>query len=189
MLADSQFDASAPARERILYQASALFYQAGIRATGIDRIIAEAGVTKVTFYRHFPSKQDLIIAFLQRRHQCWLAAFSAQLTEALAQGQSFDRALGTTLLSWFQEERFRGCAFINAAAELGNDNPQCMALVQMHKQQMYSEIASALRAQPQWVIQSVCMLVEGAIVQAQIGKNSEEVIKSLQQALKGLLAA
>ena len=65
-----------PARQRILLTAHDLFYQEGIRATGIDRIIKESGVTKVTFYRHFPSKNDLITAFLAYRHQQWLTWFS-----------------------------------------------------------------------------------------------------------------
>jgi AcrR family transcriptional regulator len=56
------------ARDRILRTAHDLFYADGLRATGIDRVIAEAGVTKVTFYRHFPSKNDLILAYLNLRH-------------------------------------------------------------------------------------------------------------------------
>ncbi len=74
-----------PARQRILLTAHDLFYQEGIRATGIDRIIKESGVTKVTFYRHFPSKNDLITAFLAYRHQQWLARFSKSLARHVAQ--------------------------------------------------------------------------------------------------------
>ena len=62
-----------PASERILLTAHDLFYREGIRATGIDRVIAESGVTKVTFYRHFPSKNELILAFLAYRHERWMA--------------------------------------------------------------------------------------------------------------------
>ena len=68
-----------PARERILRKAHDLFYAEGLRATGIDRVIAEAGVTKVTFYRHFPSKNDLILTYLNLRHERWMKWF----TEAL----------------------------------------------------------------------------------------------------------
>src|SRR6218665_2250806 len=64
-----------PARDRILVTAHQLFYRDGIRATGIDRIIAESGVAKLTFYRHFPSKDDLVLAFLDYRHDRWLAWF------------------------------------------------------------------------------------------------------------------
>ena len=68
-----------PARERILLAAHDLFYLDGIRATGIDRVIAESGVTKVTFYRHFPSKNDLICEFLEYRHRRWMAWFTDAL--------------------------------------------------------------------------------------------------------------
>ena len=68
-----------PARDRLLHTAHALFYRDGIRATGIDRVIAESGVTKVTFYRHFPSKNDLICAYLEYRHTGWMAWFGDAL--------------------------------------------------------------------------------------------------------------
>ena len=64
-----------PARERILVTAHELFYRDGLRATGIDRIIAESGVAKLTFYRHFPSKDALIRTFLDYRHERWMAWF------------------------------------------------------------------------------------------------------------------
>lgn len=189
MLPDVQFDPAAPARERILFQAGSLFYQQGIRATGIDRIIAEASVTKVTFYRHFPAKQSLVVAFLEQRHQCWSAAFSSLLGQKVAEGLSLDRALPATLASWFSEKDFRGCAFINTAAELGDDNPQCMEVVKAHKRAMRDEIATKLTRQQLWALNAICMLVEGAIVQVQTGWNSKDVIKSLQQALRILLPA
>ena len=67
------------AREKILLSAHELFYRHGIRATGIDKIIAQARVTKVTFYRHFPSKNDLILAYLEYRHTRWLNRFSQSI--------------------------------------------------------------------------------------------------------------
>src|ERR1700761_9011750 len=67
------------ARDRILLTAHDLFYGEGIRATGIDRVIAASGVTKVTFYRHFPSKNDLILAYLDLRHGRWMDWFNGAL--------------------------------------------------------------------------------------------------------------
>ena len=72
-------DPSLPARERILLAAHELFYRDGLRATGVDRVIAAAGVTKVTFYRHFPAKDELIRAFLAYRHERWMDWFQAAL--------------------------------------------------------------------------------------------------------------
>ena len=73
-------------RERILHTAHALFYREGIRATGIDRIIGEAHVTKVTFYRQFPSKHDLVAAYLEHRHALWMQWFKGALADAPPDG-------------------------------------------------------------------------------------------------------
>ena len=81
MLAPLVFDPAAAARDRILAAAQRLFYQQGIRATGVDRVIAEAGVTKVTFYRHFPAKNQLIAAALEQRHQRWMQGFQQALAQ------------------------------------------------------------------------------------------------------------
>ena len=77
MTSDSHGSGTPSARDRILRTAHDLFYRDGIRATGIDRVIAESGVAKLTFYRHFPSKNDLIRAYLDYRHQRWRANASA----------------------------------------------------------------------------------------------------------------
>ena len=112
-----------PARDRLLHTAHALFYRDGIRATGIDRVIAESGVTKVTFYRHFPSKNDLICAYLEYRHTGWMAWFGDALqrhAHALPAGTDRTRALAPALAEWLGSEHFRGCAFINSVSELGD---------------------------------------------------------------------
>ena len=102
-----------PARERILLTAHDLFYADGIRATGIDRVIAEAGVTKVTFYRHYPSKDDLVRAFLDYRHDRWMAWFIDALARHGAREGDGLFALGPALAEWFGQGGYRGCAFIN----------------------------------------------------------------------------
>ena len=86
-----------PARERVLATALALFYRDGIRATGIDRVIAEAGVTKVTFYRHFPSKDALVVAFLESRQERWMAWFRDALARHAARAGAC-HVRGATLL-------------------------------------------------------------------------------------------
>ena len=118
-----------PARDRLLHTAHALFYRDGIRATGIDRVIAESGVTKVTFYRHFPSKNDLICAYLEYRHTVWMAWFGDALqrhAHALPVGTDRTRALAPALAEWLGSEHFRGCAFINSVSELGDTVPEVL---------------------------------------------------------------
>src|SRR5690349_13123584 len=106
-----------PARERILETAFALFYAHGIRAVGVDRIIAESGVAKATFYKHFPAKDDLVVAYLDRVDGIW----SGQLHEAAeaAGPDPADRLVGLfdALGSACRRDGYRGCAFLNAAAE------------------------------------------------------------------------
>ena len=183
MLTRLEFDASTAARERILFSAAELFYQQGIRATGVDKVIADAGVSKVTFYRHFPAKNTLILAFLQLRHQRWMSAFRA----SLARHNNVIDALPATLLSWFNDEDYRGCAFINTAAELGNSLPEASALIREHKQQMAEAIAEKLAPEQQMKTAQIVLLVEGAIVQVQIGEKAGEIVDVLRQALLQLL--
>ncbi|MDO6405149.1 TetR/AcrR family transcriptional regulator [Pantoea phytobeneficialis] len=183
MLASLIFDPQASARDRILNTAQRLFYQQGIRATGIDKVIAEAGVTKVTFYRHFPAKNALILAFLQQRHQRWMSAFST----ALAQQSELVDALPDTLLSWFNEADFRGCAFINSAAELGDSLPEANVLIIGHKREMAAAIGQKLSAEQRDKIGQIVLLVEGAIVQVQLGEAVLDTIGILRAALSTLL--
>ena len=105
------------ARERILETAFRLFYAKGIRAVGVDLIIAESGVAKATFYKHFPSKDDLVVAYLDKVDVIW----SGQLRDAAAAAgpDPADQLVGLfdALGSACRRDGYRGCAFINAAAE------------------------------------------------------------------------
>ncbi|MDI9219993.1 TetR/AcrR family transcriptional regulator [Pantoea sp. EA-12] len=185
MLAPLELDASATASERILLSAQQLFYQHGIRATGVDKVIAAAGVTKVTFYRHFPAKNALIVAFLQLRHQRWMSAFRT----SLAQDSDLVSALPATLLSWFNDADYRGCAFINTAAELGNSLEEASMLIRQHKQDMAQAIAERLTAEQQWKTAQIVLLIEGAIVQVQIGEDAATIVGVLKEALAHLLGS
>ncbi|WP_297462776.1 TetR/AcrR family transcriptional regulator [Ferrovum sp.] len=170
------------ARDRILHTAHNLFYREGIRATGIDRIIATAGVTKVTFYRHFPSKNDLIIAFLEYRHQLWIEWFSTEL-------QRYSGHLGAlipVLRSWFENDDFRGCAFINSTGELGTALPQVMEMTRRHKHDMTELIQRLLPTSPSTDrdAQAIALAVDGAIIHAQFESSPEEALQSLDRILK-----
>jgi AcrR family transcriptional regulator len=177
-----------PARERILLAAHDLFYREGIRATGIDRIIKESGVTKVTFYRHFPSKNGLIQAFLAYRHQQWLAWFSASLARHVAQSGNVLQALPPCLEEWFNDPHYRGCAFINTAVELAEVLPESLSVAHQHKQQMADEIARHLPAGPDRPLQAgmLAMLIDGAIVKVQIEQQPQGALLLLKETLKTL---
>ena len=172
---------ASPARARILSAAHDLFYRDGIRATGIDRVIAEAGVTKVTFYRHFPSKDDLVRAFLEHRHDLWMGWFVDALGRHGAAGGrpgAGMAALAAALDEWFASPAFRGCAFINTVAELGGTLPDTVAIARRHKAEMADVVSALLPPVPGQGarqvaahaarVRAIVLTVDGAIVQTQI---------------------
>ncbi|MFE1023736.1 TetR/AcrR family transcriptional regulator [Streptomyces sp. NPDC058818] len=129
----SQAPATAsPARARLLETASAIFYADGIRHVGVDRIIAEAQVTRVTFYRHFPSKEDLVLAHVEQRDQ----QIRSVVTEAFRTSTD-PEALLLMMMAGIGAEicgpDFRGCPFINAAAEYPDPEHPVRRAVQAHR--------------------------------------------------------
>ena len=173
-----------PPRERILHVAHDLFYREGIRATGIDRIIAESGVTKVTFYRHFPSKNDLICRYLDYRHTLWMNWF----TDALQRHGRQARAIVPALAEWFGDANFRGCAFINGVVELEGALPEVMEIAQAHKNDMLAAIAKLLpqsgsRAKN---AQALALAIDGAIIHAQLHQDASQALDGLNRIVKSL---
>jgi AcrR family transcriptional regulator len=173
------------ARERILHSARELFYQEGIRATGVDRLIAAAGVTKVTFYRHFPSKNDLIRAFLEDRHRRWITWFADALQRQQAAGCQGLDALVPALGEWLGENSYRGCAFINSVVELGGVLPDVLEISRRHKQEMIECIAGLLPASEgrEAAAQAIALAVDGAIVRAQLDEAPEPALSLLEDLL------
>ncbi len=157
---------SPSARERILFTAHELFYRDGIRATGVDRLIAQAHVTKTTFYRHFPSKNDLVIAFLNYRHELWRGWFISRLQH---HGNDVE-AICPALSEWFDSDDFRGCAFINSLSELAGTLPEIIEISRHHKDDMVNIIADILppSAQSGKVAHAMALAVDGTIIRAQI---------------------
>ena len=109
-------------RERVLETAYELFSRHGTRAVGVDRIIAESGVAKMTLYRNFASKDDLILAFLERREERWTRAWLQDTVESRAATPAQRLlAIFDVFGEWFAREDFEGCSFINVMLEL--DDP------------------------------------------------------------------
>ncbi len=160
------------ARDRILETASRLFYREGLRATGIDRIIAESGVAKMSFYRSFASKNDLIVEFLRQRHTAWMQRFRTGVESALAAPGAGLEVIADVLEEWFLEPDFRGCAFINTLAESGPGNGEDVTIARAHKAELeayVAEIAGRLGMPAPAAVAAMAMLIiEGAIVRAQM---------------------
>jgi AcrR family transcriptional regulator len=116
---------TASARERILAAAYELFSKRGIRAVGTEEVLANAGVAKSTLYRHFPSKEELVLAFLQRREQRWTREYVE--AEARRRGSTPRErllAIFDVFDEWFHRDDFEGCSFVNVLLEMGDlDSP------------------------------------------------------------------
>lgn len=131
------------ARSRLLDTATRLFYAEGIHSVGIDRIVAEAQVTRATLYRHFPGKEDLVLAYLNEVDQ----AMRSQADEAVTAGLPATgtiRALSTSIAQGIQSPGFRGCAFLNAAAEYPSPESPVRKAVLAHRQWFLETVTQQL---------------------------------------------
>jgi AcrR family transcriptional regulator len=106
-----------PARARLLEVADRLFYEEGVHAVGIDRVLEQSGVAKGSLYYNFGSKDDLVRTYLQNRHARWAARIDTELAAATTTPADKILAIFDALADLFAQPGFRGCAFINAAAE------------------------------------------------------------------------
>jgi AcrR family transcriptional regulator len=161
------------ARERILSTAYTLFSRRGIRDVGVDEVIARSGVAKATLYRHFPSKDDLVLAFLQRREQLW--TFGTVESEARRRGADPEDqllAIFDVFDDWFRRDDFEGCSFLTVLVELGPTSVPGRASLQ-HLGTIRSvverlAVEAALR-QPAEFAKSWHILMKGSIVSATEG--------------------
>jgi AcrR family transcriptional regulator len=156
-----------PTRERIIEAASALFYAQGLRAVSADKIIAKVGITKVTFYRHFPTKDDLIVVYLERRAQ-WERDAIAGARRAAGDVPDVFRIIAEAIGAESCMPGFRGCPFINAAAEFADPDHPVRRTVDAHRrwfklaiQDLLDEIEVPDSAR---VADELVMLRDGAMV-------------------------
>jgi AcrR family transcriptional regulator len=164
-------------REQIVSVALKLFYQNGFHATGIDRIIKEAGVSKKTLYNHFKSKDELVLAALRKRDELFRNNFMRK-TESLGDTPK-ERLLSVfdAIGEWFQEKDFAGCMFINASAEYSEADSPSHIICAEHKRLVREYIRGlAIQAEvdnPEELSQQLNLLIEGAIVEAHVSGNKD----------------
>lgn len=157
-----------PARQRILETAERLFYTQGYRATGINQIIAEASVAKASLYQHFPSKESLALAYLQKRRQR-----SFDELQAMVDSAPDPREKVSAVFQYSEKvslsENFRGCAFSNIASEIADSQSVLAAEVAGHKKAVLSllrDIVSQMERPAQdheQLARSLYILFEGAL--------------------------
>jgi AcrR family transcriptional regulator len=147
------------ARTRLLGTASQIFYAEGIHSVGIDRIAAEAQVTRATLYRHFAGKDDLILAYLSGADQAIRGQVDTALTAGLPAGETA-RAIARGIADGIRSAGFRGCAFLNAAAEYSDPVHPVHQLVLAHRQ-WFLETLTRLLGEP--AARHFVMLRDGAM--------------------------
>jgi AcrR family transcriptional regulator len=172
------------ARERLLRTASDLFYAEGLRGVGVDRIVSEAAVTRATFYRHFPGKEALVVCYLQavdRAVRERVGGSGAQLLRDLA------GAIGDQLC----RPGFRGCPFINAAAEHPDPEDPVHGAVVVHRDWLVATVrkafADAGSSDPDDAARRFVMLRDGAMVAGYLG-DPATTAATLRAGVEDLLA-
>ena len=179
-------------RDKILTTATDLFYKQGIRAVGVDLVVEKAGVAKTSLYRHFGTKDDLVVAFLQRMdHEFWHT-----WETVTAQHADDARAELTAQLDWIGERagqpEYRGCPQLNIAAEFPEVDHPARQLATAHKRELRRRlkvIAERLHcAAPDALAGQLAVLINGAFVSTPLYEPGEATML-LQRAADAVIAA
>ncbi|NUR71534.1 MAG: TetR/AcrR family transcriptional regulator [Hamadaea sp.] len=154
------------ARERLLDTAEELFYADGIRAVGLERILTTSGVGRASFYRHFASKDELVVAVLRRRDERW----REWLTERVTALGGHPLAVFDALAERFARADFRGCAFINTMIETADPESPAHQVAAEHKAKVTAYVEGLLRdhgaGDPATTAPQFVLLMDGATVTA-----------------------
>lgn len=155
-------------RERILEVASDLFYERGIQAVGVDAIIERADVARMSFYRHFRSKEGLALAFLERRDELFRAWLEKEVDRLAPDARNRPLAVFDALARRFARDGYRGCAFLNTMAETADRNDPVHRAAARHKAKIQDYLARLLldAGLPPEHAPDLLLLVDGAVVSA-----------------------
>ena len=190
-------DAPRTGRERLVATAIELFYRHGFGAVGIDRVIAEAGVTKTTFYKHFEGKDDLMVAAVKRRDE-WESAAWDRAVRKIAGDDPVKQMLAIfdVMDVWFNDPEFLGCMFLNTAAEFPNPNDPVHQAAVAYKRRARDHwrdvavTAGAEAARAEAFADAFTVLIEGMLVLRQThGRNdaARVVRPAAEQLIKAYL--
>ena len=175
-MATLQKISSTTPRDRILDVASQLFYQHGIRAVGIDTIISQSDVAKMTFYKHFKSKDLFVLEFLKRRDELWRDWFESTVARLAPKAENRPLAVFDALEERFSRKDFRGCAFINTMIEMADGDHLAHQAAAEHKQKVQRLIHTWLSAagvkKSGELSKAFLLLIDGAIVTAVRERNT-----------------
>ena len=163
---------SSTKRDQLIDTALALFSRDGFQRTGIDRILAESGIAKMTLYNHFKSKDELILAVLRRRDETFRNWFMREVERCAGSPRECLLAAFDVLEEWFRGGNYGGCMFINATAEFGGHTDSIRGSCAEHKKLVLDYLTDlatkAGASDPEELAFSLNLLAEGAIVTAQV---------------------
>ena len=166
-------------REKILEAAERLFEANGFHATGVERLAAEAGVTKRTLYKHFGSKEGLIEAVLHRHRAQMMDRIRARVAKIKAGGVARLLACFDLYQAWFAEPDFAGCLFIKTLNEFQQCSERLFAIASQAKSGLRDYLVElAVKAgakEPGLLADRLQLILEGSIVVAQCGRNNESI--------------
>lgn len=172
-------------QEQLVNKAMELFAQGGFNAVGIDKIIAAAGIAKMTMYKYFPSKNDLIVEVLRERDR----TFRLSLITYVDLYHAFPEKIKAVFVwhdTWFKREDFHGCMFINASAEFHDCNDDIHKISADHKHLIAAYIESLLvnisPPKAKKLAMQIMMLLDGAIVAAHVTGNPNAAIDAWEAA-------
>jgi len=179
-------------REHLVETAFDLFYKHGFHATGIDTILARCGVAKMTLYKHFKSKEELILATLELRHERWSTWFQGEIERRSVTPRERLLLAFEVLGEWFRSVDFRGCFFLNAASEYSGLAPCIAEVVASHKRwvrELLEGYAAAAQATDAAGLgRQLALLVEGAIAVALV-ERTDDAAQSSRDAAAVLVRA
>jgi len=181
------------AREKLLSTATRLFYKYGINSVGVDEIVRQSGVTKMTLYKHFRSKDALAAAFIEQIFKEWSTWFTGRVDELSKKARTPEErvlAIFDAEKEWFETPNFRGCPFINTVAELSDRNHPARKIAVEFKEKLLEIIRKSLEPlgrYKQELAVPLLLLVDGAIVRATMTDSSEPA-KTARKAAAKLLA-
>jgi AcrR family transcriptional regulator len=184
--------AKASTRERILEAATELFYARGLRSVSADKIIERVGITKVTFYRHFRTKDELVVAYLEGLAEQERADVAATLTRAAGDADEAIRLFAETIGAVSCQPGFRGCPFINAAAEYADPDHPVRRTVAAHRHWVRAALEEMVTplgpTDPAGVADELVLLRDGAMVSGYLG-DPATVSRSLHRAARAVLGS
>jgi len=186
-------------RDMIVSVALKLFYRNGFNATGVERIIKEAGVSKKTLYNHFRSKDELVLATLRKRDELFRNNIMRETERLSSAPRERLLAIFDAHHQWFQEKEFSGCMFINASAEFSSHDDPCHMISAEHKRLVRDYICGQAEQagvkDPDTLAKQLNLLLEGAIVDAHVSGNKDSALMAkamadvfVEKALSQLIA-